>query len=420
MLEAEASRPKGRLKWLGIAIASSVLLVVVMEVGVRVYALIRPEVMGKLRPNLEKVIEESPMEAHPYLAYAGKPGFQSQEGAPIQKSHNQWGFRGKPVPLAKGPDVYRVVCLGGSSTYGHGPTSDATTWPARLEHWLNDPNVWKNAIDGPSLNDVEMTRLEHWLNDPNLATHGKHVEVLNGGLSGWSTFESTVNLAFRMVEFDPDLVIVYHTINDMRCALYDPPLPADQRAFPGPMIDNRHWRDTWPRVVESPGENLLEHSMTYLVLRHLFTDYTKGVDSLNNWAIVDYDPAAHELYRRGEVPETGFRSFERNLRTIDAIATAHGAKVILASQANDDRDIMAGSREAQLEGMRRMTGIIELVAAETGAVYVDAKTELEAKAVELGPDNVFTKEVHLTDLGAEQLSLVFAKAILLGGHGLLE
>lgn len=384
------SRP---LKALWIGAFSLALLVVVMEVGVRALLLIRPDSLGQLRPDIEKIISESPMEAHPYLAYAGKPGFESQPGAQIQKSHNQWGFRGEHVDLAKEPGVYRVACLGGSSTYGHGPSSDATTWPARLQHWLNDTK---------------------------LAQHGRRVEVLNGGLSGWSTFESAVNLAFRMVEFQPDLVIVYHTINDMRCALYDPPLPADQRSYPGPTIDNRHWRDTWPRVVESPGENLLEHSMTYLVLRKVFTKYSEGVDSLNNWAIVDYDPSAKELYRRKDAPDTGFKSFERNLHTIAAIAKAHGARVIFASQANDDRDIMAGSREAQLEGMQRMTGILEQAAAETGSVYVDAKAELEAKAAEIGPDKIFTAEVHLTDLGAEHLSLIFARAILMGGHGLLD
>ena len=395
MSEAEGAKASGPGRVLRIALLSTLLLFVVLELGLRAIGTERLESkLGKrLAPDLPALLARSPMEGHPHLGYAGRPNFATAEGVVPQKSHNEWGFRGPSVTLEKPEGVYRVVCLGGSSTYGHGPTSDATTWPARLQHFLNDPNLFD---------------------------HGKRVEVLNGGLSGWSTFESSINLAHRMIQFEPDLVIVYHTINDMRCALYDPPLPPEQRAFPEPMIDNRHWRAVWPSVVEAPGESLLENSMTYLVLRARFSDYASKVDSLNSFAIVDYDPAARELYRREGIPETGFASFERNLRSIHAIAAANGALTILASQGNDDRDLMAGSAQAQLDSMARMTRILERVAQETGAVFVDAKTQLEARAAEGGIDEIFTKEVHMTDEGANRLALIFAEALRLDGHGFFE
>lgn len=383
----------GWRKALRIALLSTALLVVVLELGLRGVGLVKPDVLGQLRPDLQALLDQSPMKGHPYLGYAARPNYASPEGRVPQKSHNEWGFRGPSVTLEKPEGVYRVVCLGGSSTYGHGPSSDATTWPARLQHYLNDPNIAKNGLQ---------------------------VEVLNGGLSGYTTFASSINLAHRMVQFEPDLVIVYHTINDMRAALYDPPRPPEERQYPEPTIDNRHWRAVWPVVVEAPGESLLEHSMTYLVLRSVFSDYASKVDSLNTFAMVDYDPDDKDLYRRGDIPETGFTSFELNLRSIQAIAAAHGARTILASQGNDDRDIMAGSAKAQLESMARMTDIVKRVAQETDAVFVDAKTQLEAKAVELGIDEIFTGEVHLTDRGAEHLALIFAKAILLDGHGFFE
>ncbi len=366
-----------------IALASLVLLVVTLEVGVHAVELASPGKLGKLRPELGEILANAKMEAHPYLAYSAKPGFRTREGANSQVSHNKWGFRGPSIPLEKGPDGYRIVCLGGSSTYGHGPSSDAKTWPARLQQLLN-------AM---------------------AAEHGKKVDVINGGLSGWSTFESTINLAFRMVEWEPDIVIVYHSINDMRCALYN---------RGEPLMDNRHWRDILPRVVEAPGERLLEHSMTYLVLRKIFTRYADNVDALNTMAIVDGYQDGTDWYGRANMPERGFKNFERNLRTIHAIATEHGARVIFASQANDEADMDSGSRDIQLQGMRRMETILRKVAAEKGAVFVDAKAQLEAKAAELGIDKVFTKEVHLTDLGADKLAQIFARAIILGGHGFLD
>jgi GDSL-like lipase/acylhydrolase family protein len=358
------------------------LVVLALELGLRVFAPARVEAY---RPQMEKLMAEARTTGHPYLAYVGKPNFRSKPGAKAQMSHDAWGLRANTHLPPKPEGVYRIVCLGGSSTYGHTPSSDATTWPARLEFWLND------------LNEV-----------------GARVEVINGGMSGWSTFESTVNLAFRMLEWEPDLVIVYHSINDMRCALYD-------RAGP-PRMDNSHWRSIWPVVMSSPGETVLEQSMTYLVLRKLFTSYVEGVDALGTYGIVNFDPADPDPYLRGDIPEQGFKNFERNLRSIQAIAKEFGAKVILASQACDERDIMAGSREAQLAGLARMATITERVAGERGLIFVDARRELEAAAAEAegGIDAIFTGEVHLTDKGAERLALIFAKAILFGGHGLLE
>src|SRR5690606_16916383 len=130
---------------------------------------------------------------HPYLAYSLTPGYRSWKNAPSQASHNSLGFRGPETTWEKPEGVYRIACLGGSSTYGHTPTSDATTWPARL---------------GVHLSQRYPER---------------RIEVINAGTSGYSTFESIVNLAFRVSQLEPDLVIVYHSINDMRCLLYPNP-----------------------------------------------------------------------------------------------------------------------------------------------------------------------------------------------------
>src|SRR5690606_1422490 len=104
--------------------------------------------------------------------------------------------------------------------------SDATTWPARL---------------GVHLSQRYPER---------------RIEVINAGTSGYSTFESIVNLAFRVSQLEPDLVIVYHSINDMRCLLY-----------PNPQPDNTHWRAVWTKSRESPIERWLANSMTYLIAR---------------------------------------------------------------------------------------------------------------------------------------------------------
>lgn len=388
---SDEETPNGWRRWLAIGVAILVAIFLTLEFGIRMAGILperarQPlEARGLtprgLNPDLENILDESPLIGHPFLGYALRPGytaeFRAEAGKVVsqQRSINSWGFRGPEVSLEKPEGVYRIVCLGGSSTYGHTPTSDQATWPARLQHWLNDP----------------------------VAESPKRVEVLNAGCSGYSTVESTANLALRMLDFDPDLVIVYHTINDARCALW---------LRGGPIrSDNSHWRAVWPRLVEAPGENLLEHSMSYLVLRKLFTSYADGVNSLNNYAIVGYHPKDKDPFEPGTPAETGFESFRRNLVNIQSLAKAHGAEVMFVTQGCDDRDIGAASRDAQIAAMDRMTAILGEVARERDVHLVDAKTDMENKAEREGWDRYFTKEVHLTDAGCELLALLIAGPI---------
>jgi lysophospholipase L1-like esterase len=330
---------------------------------------------------------------HPYLAYALKPGWESPTGAKHSFKHNALGFRGPETTYAKPGGVYRIVCLGGSSTYGHTESSNDTTWPVKLQGYLN------------------------------AAFPGRKFEVINGGCSGYSTFESTVNLAFRMVDFQPDLVIVYHNINDMRCALWKVP----------PKNDNSHWRDVWPRYQPSPMEPMLEKSMTYLILRRYFTDYFAVRSEQGFFAIVDYDPAEKDPYPKTmeEVNPQGFNNFRRNLKTMTAIARAHGAQILFATQANDREDFrQIKSGDIQLECMNAMTRIMRDVAQELGVPVAETATVLEAEAtrqrmerakkgiVPKTPEErnhdqeIFSGEVHLWDQGADLLARTFRDEIV--------
>ena len=79
---------------------------------------------------------------------------------------------------------------------------------------------------------------------------------------------------------------------------------------------------------------------------------------------------------------------------------------------SDERDILAGSRDNQLGAMTRRGEILPGVAQEREVMFVDAKTEMARRAAEVGIDTLFTKEVHLTDDGADFLALVITRAIL--------
>ena len=134
------------------------------------------------------------LSSDPYISYSLKPGWTTTPEHTKHATHNSLGFRGEEYPIEKPEGVFRIVCVGGSSTYGNGPTDDDKTWPSRLQDRLN-----KRAGE-------------------------QRFHVINCGAPMWGTTESLINLALRGVDFEPDLVLVYHNTNDASPAMWPNPV----------------------------------------------------------------------------------------------------------------------------------------------------------------------------------------------------
>jgi len=120
---------------------------------------------------------------HPGLE---KRTIYSGYGVVISVSSNSLGHRSPELAVPKPKDVYRIACLGGSSTYGFGALSNSETYPARLPQLLTG------------------------------ALLGKRIEVLNMGTPGWTTRESLLSLQLeRYTKLELDMVIVGHGYNDL-------------------------------------------------------------------------------------------------------------------------------------------------------------------------------------------------------------
>ena len=96
-------------------------------------------------------------------------------------STNNLGFRGGSVAVPKPAGVYRIVCVGGSTTV-EGPTGE-TTYPAILER-----------------------RLREMIGTPN-------IEVVNAGVHGANS-ATVLSRAQDYLALEPDLVVEYNFIND--------------------------------------------------------------------------------------------------------------------------------------------------------------------------------------------------------------
>ncbi len=130
--------------------------------------------------------------ANPILNYEPKPGGElvqtiqrsrGEEAVEINSTFNEHGVRGAVYPKKKGEQVYRIACVGDSFTFGMG-AEEQGTWPAQLQR---------------SLDHFEPER---------------DIEVWNFGVAGYDGLQEYEYLRTRVVEFEPDLILIQYYIND--------------------------------------------------------------------------------------------------------------------------------------------------------------------------------------------------------------
>ena len=129
----------------------------------------------------------------------------------LLSKHNSLGYRGEEIVQPKPKGVFRIVALGGSTTYGEGVRNYKETYPYLLEKVLKKRFNYSN------------------------------VEVINAGVGGYNSWESLINLQFRVLDLNPDMIIIYHGTNDVHTRLVNP------KYYKG---DNSGRRTSWTEVSE--------------------------------------------------------------------------------------------------------------------------------------------------------------------------
>lgn len=106
----------------------------------------------------------------------------------LPDDHNAAGYRGLPLDDR---DTFRIFALGGSTTYGTSIRA-VDAYPAQLQRVLRDEYGYTS------------------------------VEVVNAGVESYASYDSLANFLYRVLDDRPDVVLVYHGVNDVRARLVDP------------------------------------------------------------------------------------------------------------------------------------------------------------------------------------------------------
>jgi len=296
---------------------------------------------------------------HPYFGYVRR-----DKGASDQI--NSLGFWGEEWSLTKPANTVRVVTLGGSTTAG------PTAWPYQLEVHLNS-----------MLTDVQ-------------------VEVQNLGIGGWTSAEALAAFAMVGASHHPDLVIVHCVNNDME------PMRAME-----PRVDYSHYRRAMDVLQTNKGTATFkrETADSLDALAAGWSDlyvYAK----LFQFGPIPRRASLHQLTTwtpptQPEPSQLGIDIFERNLRSIAAIAEANGAAMMLTSMPalQSSRPGIPAVPDGHLRSLDAQNRRIEALARGQGWLFAD----LAALSEDLEP--FYEDAIHVNARGEKMKAEAIAVAL---------
>jgi lysophospholipase L1-like esterase len=191
MSDNHLNRPRALLKNFIFTLAPTCFLILFLEVFLRVAAFLWFDyseyylyygfhnLAGKVGISPWQVYNGEYYKFPPNYVLRGKAG-QGAETASI----NSLGFRGPEFQATKPQNVFRVICLGESSTFGY-HDSDTGTYPFQLEQ----------LFKGYSGN--------------------RRVEVINAGFPYYNTGSIVSLLEKELLSYQPDLLTLYSGFNDV-------------------------------------------------------------------------------------------------------------------------------------------------------------------------------------------------------------
>ena len=356
----------------GLLLFSTILTFALLEVGARLWLnyLATPAQYDRFVLFTSLDPSEYAFTPHPYLSYYPNPGYKRG-----LTSHNSLGYRNDEFPLEKPDGVYRIVALGGSSTYDVSIEDNHQIFTAQLEKLLKDEYGYQN------------------------------VQVINAGVPGYNSWEMLGNLEFRVLDLDPDLIIIYEGVNDVHARMVEPSV------YRG---DDLGRRQAW----QVPPVAWWEHSALLRILsralnitRQISIDDFVSAPTYVSWPF-EYRLEQDNLDPVEILKENPPVYFRRNLENMIAVANAHDVHVLLSTWAFSPYRNDYAAKQYYQDGFRENNEVVKAVAAELDVPLFDFAAVMPQEAI------YWADGRHVNEAGAVQKARLYAQYI--HDHGLIE
>lgn len=299
----------------------------------------------------------------PYVSYVPDPAYEG---------HNALGYRGPEIAIPKPADTYRIVSMGGSTTYSSGTTTEES-YPAFLQSILRDDYGYSN------------------------------VEVINAGVSGYTSWEILSSFAFRVLELEPDMLIYYGGLNDHTVREW---LSSDCYRGQNPQRGLNGQRGLFvERNAELPASAL--HRLVAISLGWMRNPL--ALDSAFEPSRVQCEPDPGHITLEERLVANTPIYFERNIRNLMTLALAHDVQPVVSSWVYN---IEADRPQLWRQSIAQLNTVTRQIAADMDIAYVDLAAEYPVNNAYWEVDGI-----HLVAVGTYEQASRYAA--FLDGNGLL-
>jgi lysophospholipase L1-like esterase len=170
------------------------ILVVVAEIGSRIYEYERPSVCGLLNTGSYTNVNDSLK--NQICQDMNNVSFEKPSITILKPNQhfetinvNSFSFRGNEIIKEKPEGTYRIFLVGGSTLFGWGSTSDQNTISGFLQKMFDEIEV------------------------------DKKIEVINAGVPGANSIREVHYIKKILLEFNPNMIIIYDGVNDASNAI---------------------------------------------------------------------------------------------------------------------------------------------------------------------------------------------------------
>lgn len=238
----------------------------------------------------------------PSMAWSWIPGPNAEATQPAfhDFTYNRYGFRGPEISKQKPKNIVRIICMGDSCTLGWN-AADGETWPDYLRQILGT-----------------------------MSPGG--YQVINAGVSGFSTYQGLHDFHQRIKDWHPDILVVSYNWNDHG----DAPDQVGGPALYTPSERRQFMDKDMPRSTALFELKRRFQSLRLIQAMHWLAGVVRGMEPVSGEPARDPagDPATHGS---AFPPGTGLRRVEPedyrlNLWEFHRLARQYGIELIFLTQ----------------------------------------------------------------------------------------